>query len=204
MTEPIAEGTWGECLYCGDAVPPGSKVCPICGAENPIRASQIPIAPKKIRRRLKGLGALRTAMVVGAILLLAYAVISPVFSGPPVIADPLTASGTYFISTGNSTVLAGEVTGADYILGNWTVLAPFGTSVGLTVYNSTEYNDSLHGIPTGNQLSYAPANEQNIVFTAEVTDTYYFVFANPYPLSSGLNLTVFISTAYTPSVNSVT
>lgn len=204
VTDPIAPGTWGECLFCGDAVPPGSATCPICGAENPVRAHQIATAPKNVRRRLKTLGALRTALVVGAILLLAYAVITPVFSGPPVVADPLTHSATYLIPPSNSTTIGGQVTGADYIIGNWTVLAPYGTQISLTVYNSTEYNDTLQGIPTGNQLYYGPSSSHVIVFSAEVTDLYYFVFTNSYPVSSGFVVTVYIETAYTPSVNSVT
>ncbi len=202
MRDAVDPATWGQCLFCGDAVPPGSAICPICGAENPVRAAQLRTAPKPVRRKLRALGTLRTLIVVVAIVLLAWAVITPTLQGPPVISDPLTQSGTYIIAPSNVTVLAGEVTGADYILGNFSVIAPFALSVGMIVYNSSEYTARLAGDAVGNQSYLAPTSNGRIDFVALYTDTFYFVFFNPYPTSTNFTEHVYISTQYTPSVQS--
>ncbi|MEM0128939.1 MAG: hypothetical protein QXG65_02065 [Thermoplasmata archaeon] len=203
MSAPAADPrAWGQCLFCGDAVPPGSATCPICGSDNPVRAREIPRAAPPVRRRLKALGGFRLALVVGAAALLAWAVITPVLQGPPVVADPLTQSGTYLIPAGNVTVLSGEVTGADYILGNFSVVSPFGLSVGMVVYNTTEYQHYREGIAAGNQSYLAPERDGRIDFVALYTDTFYFVFFNPYPPSTHFTESVFIETQYTPSVQS--
>lgn len=202
MSGAVDPATWGQCLVCGNAVPPGSAVCPICGAENPVRAGQLGTAPKPIRRKIRALGTLRALIVVAAIVLIAWAVITPTLQGPPVISDPLTQSGTYLIAPSNETVLAGEVTGADYILGNFSVIAPFALSVGLVVYNGSEYAAHLAGDAVGNQSYLAPTSNGRIDFVALYTDTFYFVFFNPYPASSNFTEHVYISTQYTPSVQS--
>ena len=194
--------TWGECAFCGNAVPPTSAVCPICGAGEPVRAGMIARAPRRVQRRLKLLGALRILIVVGVVAVLAFLVIQPVFSGPPVLTDPLTTSGTYTIGAGNSTVLAGEVSGEDFITGNFSVIAPVGTAIGLTVYNTTEYSQFLRGDNPQNQTGYSPGNSGAITFAADYTDTYYFVFWNPYPTTSGITVTVYIATQYQTNVNS--
>ncbi len=194
--------TWGECAFCGNAVPPTSAVCPICGSGEPVRAGTIARAPRRVQRRLKLLGALRILIVVGVVAVLAFLVIQPVFSGPPVLTDPLTTSGTYTIGAGNSTVLAGEVSGEDFITGNFSVIAPVGTAIGLTVYNTTEYSQFLRGDNPQNQTGYSPGNSGPITFAADYTDTYYFVFWNPYPTTSGITVTVYIATQYQTNVNS--
>jgi hypothetical protein len=137
-----------------------------------------------------------------AIIGVCYLVISPVFSGPPVITDPLTTSGSYVMAPRNTTVLAGEVTGEDYIIGNFSVLSPFGTSIGLTIYNTTEYQAYLSGVQGANQSWVSPTSNGRFNFPAPYTDTFYFVFYNPYPVGSGLTLTAYIATTYTPNVNS--
>ncbi|MFZ0698864.1 MAG: hypothetical protein WAN74_01540 [Thermoplasmata archaeon] len=203
MPEPVDPATtWGECAFCGNAVPPTSSVCPICGAGEPVRAGTISQAPRKVRRRLKMLGALRILIVVGVVVLLAYLIIQPVLSGPPVIADPLTTAGTYVIGAGNYTVLAGEVSGEDFITGNFSVLAPVGTAIELTVYNTSEYSQFLAGENPQNQTGLRPQNAGPIAFAADYTDTYYFVFSNPYPTTSNITVTVYIATQYQTNVNS--
>ncbi len=203
MTDPVDPSiTWGECAFCGNAVPPTALTCPICGSGDPVRAGEISRAPRRVRRRLKLLGALRILIVVGVVVLLGYLVIQPVLSGPPVLADPLTTSGTYTTGAGNSTVLAGEVSGEDFITGNFSVIAPVGTSIELTVYNSTEYAQYLSGENPQNQSWISPENSGPIAFAAEYTDTYYFVFTNPYAATSGITVTVYIVTQYQTNVNS--
>jgi hypothetical protein len=202
VSAPVDPRAWGSCLYCGDAVPPDSNACPICGAENPIRAGQAPKEPKRVRRRIWALGTLRSVLVFGAIALLVYAIIAAELSGPPVIADPLTHSGTYYISSENYTVLSGSVQGGDYILGNWSVMVPFAGEMSLVIYNSTEFTQFQAGDNAANQTWVAPTTNGQIDFSALYTNTFYFVFENPYPASSGLNEKVYISTAYTPDVNS--
>ncbi|HUZ80121.1 MAG TPA: hypothetical protein VMV28_05845 [Thermoplasmata archaeon] len=203
MPESVSPSTtWGECAFCGNAVPPTSAVCPICGAGEPVRAGTIARAPRRVQRRLKLLGAFRILIVAGVVVVLAFLVIQPVLSGPPVLADPLTTSGTYTIGAGNSTVLAGEVSGEDFITGNFSVVAPVGTTIGLTVYNTTEYSQFLAGDNPQNQTWYSPGNSGPITFAAYYTDTYYFVFSNPYPTTSGITVTVYIATQYQTNVNS--
>ena len=48
--------------------------------------------------------------------------------------------------------------------------------------------------------SKAPAQSGPIVFAAPYTDTFYLVFTNPYPASSGLKVTVYAATQYEPNV----
>lgn len=192
---------WGTCLYCGDAVPPDSGRCPICGAEEPLTPAQEKTASRQTHRRLNALRALRGAIVVLAIVGVCYLVISPVFSGPPVITDPLTTSGSYSMAPGNTTILAGEITGEDYVIGNFSVTTPYGLQIGLTVYNTTEYQAYLAGVQTQNQSWVAPVSNGRFNFPAPYTDTFYFVFYNPYLPGSGLSLKAYIVTTYTPNVN---
>lgn len=202
MPETAPADPWGTCVYCGDAVPPHSPKCPICGAEGPLRPAEETAAPRRTRRRVAALRGLRAFIVVLAVIAIAYLVVSPVFTGPPVIADPLTTSGSYVMGPGNTTILAGEITGADYVLGNFTVLDPYGTSIGLVVLNTTEYLSYRAGFPTANQSFVAPTMSGRFYFAAPYTDTFYLVFYNPYPAASGLILTAYIATVYTPNVNS--
>lgn len=202
MPDPSDPPLWGSCVYCGDAVPPGSTKCPICGAEGPLSPAQEQLAPPRTRRRLGALRSLRVVIVVLAILGVAYLVVSPVFSGPPILPDPLTTRGSYTMTPSNTTILAGEITGEDFVIGNFSVLAPVGTQIGLTIYNTTEYVAYRDGIQTANQSWVAPSTDARFNFPAPYTDTYYLVFYNPYPATSGLTVTAYIATTYTPNVQS--
>ena len=202
MTDtPPAPGTWGACQFCGGAVPPDAKVCPICGAGSPIRAEQLPHAPKRVRRRIQITGTLRTIIVIGAVIALAYAMIGAVLSGPPIVADPLTTSGAYVLGPGNYTVLSGNITGGDYIQGNYSAITPPGMDISVVVYNSTQWNWFSNGTGNpGNQWNNTPTWSGPIVFAAEYTDMYYFVFTNPLPPSSHITIEIYVSTTYESDV----
>jgi MFS family permease len=91
---PPEPGTWGACRFCGVAVAPGAAKCGICGAADPIAAAALPTESRQVRRRVKLTGAFRTVIVLAVVIGLAYALISAVVQGPPVVADPLTTAGT--------------------------------------------------------------------------------------------------------------
>jgi hypothetical protein len=196
-----APGTWGACRTCGVATPEGALRCPICGAERPLSANEVRSAPRPLRRRLRLTGFLRTAVVVVVVVGLAYALISAVVEGPPVlVGDPLTTQGTYTIGPGNFTVISGEITGGDYVLGNYTSIHPVGTNTSLAVYNSSAWvTFRAGGVPTP-AWSPPPSPGGRIVYSAPVTDTYYFVFSNPYPESSHLTIEVYVTTTYESNV----
>ncbi len=194
---PPSPAAWGACRFCGVAVPPGSPTCTICGEKAPLSATEIPTAPKKVRRRLFMTGAFRTVIVVGVIVALAYAMISAVLTGPPVAADPLTTSGMYVLGPGNTTVISGEITGGDYVIGNYSAVNPPGVNVTLVVYNSTQWTTVITGgLPGTPQWSASPGSAVRIIYSAPVTDTFYFVFGNPYPTWSHITIDVYIVTEY--------
>jgi len=198
---PPGPGTWGLCSFCGGAVPPEAKKCPICGADGPVRAGQLASAPKRVRRRIRVSGTLRSVIVVAAVVALGYAMVGAVLSGPPVVADPLTTSGTYTLGPGNYTVLSGNITGGDYIQGNYSSVTPPGMDISVAVYNSSEWNWFTNGTGNpGTQWNNTPAWSGPIVFAAEYTDTYYFVFSNPLPPSSGITIEIYVSTEYESDV----
>jgi hypothetical protein len=196
-----APGTWGACRFCGVAAPEGATKCPICGAERPLSAKEVRAAPRPLRRRLKLTGFLRAVIVVAVVGGLAYAIISAELQGPPVLTgDPLTTAGTYEIEPGNFTLIWGEITGGDYVVGNFTSVTPIGTSIALSVYNTTGWDAfALHSLATP-VWSLPSTYDGRIVYTAPVTDNYYFVFENPYPAASHLNVTVYITTEYESNV----
>ncbi len=198
---PDPSGTWGACRFCGVAVPPRASRCEICGAGDPIAARDVARAPRKVRLRLRLTAALRTAIVVVVVLGLAYAVIPAVLSGPPVLTgDPLTTQGGYEIGPGNFTVIYGEITGGDYVIGNFSTYAPAGTNIGLAVYNSTAWAQFRNGSLPVPAWSAGPSADARIVYSAPVTDTYYFVFTNPYPAASSLTIGVYVATQYESNV----
>jgi hypothetical protein len=182
-------------------VPPEAKICPICGAGGPVRADQLKKAPKKVRRRIQLSGTLRSIIVIAAVIGLAYAMIAAVLSGPPVVADPLTTSGMYTLGPGNYTVLSGNITGGDYIQGNYSSVTPPGMDISVAVYNSSQWNWFTNGTGNpGTQWNNTPAWSGPIVFAAEYTDMYYFVFSNPLPLASGITIMIYVSTVYESDV----
>jgi hypothetical protein len=195
-----APGTWGACGFCGVAVAAGASRCPICGTDRPLSASEVRTAPRVVRRRLFATGAFRSVIVVVVIAALAYALIAAVLAGPPVVADPLTTSGTYFLPAGAHTVISGEITGGDYVVGNFTSLRPAGASVGVAVYNSSEWAVFTDGGAAVPAYSLGPSASSEIVYSAPYTDTFYFVLSNPYPVSSGLNVSVYVATQYESNV----
>ncbi len=194
-------GTWGACQFCGVAVPPGSPTCPICGAANPVPAAALPSASRRVRRRIRLTGAFRTIIVVTVVVGLAYALISAVIAGPPVVADPLTTAASYTIGPGNFTVIAGNITGGDYVVGNWSSVNPPGMDIGVAVYNQSQYLWFSAGTGSpGVQWNNTPAASGRIVFSAAYTDLYYFVITNVLPPSAHINVTVYVTTTYESNV----
>ena len=200
-TPSPSPGTWGSCGFCGVAVAPGATKCGICGAELLVPAGEIANAPKPIRRRIRLTATLRSMIVAAVAIALAYTLISAVIAGPPNVPDPLTTSGAYTLGPGNYTVLSGNITGGDYIQGNYSAMTPPGMDIAVAVYNSTEWSWFVNG--TGNpgvQWNNTPSWDGAIVFSAEYTDTYYFVFTNPLPPSSGITIEIYVVTVYESNV----
>lgn len=192
---------WGACSFCGGAVPPDAKVCPICGADHPVRAGEFASAPKRVRRRIQLSGTLRSVIVVGVVAALAYALISAAVQGPPVVADPLTTSGTYLLGPGNYTVIEGNITGGDYVQGNYSAVTPPGMDISVAIYNSSEWSWFTNGTgSSGVQWNNTPAWSGPIVFSAPYTDTYYFVFSNPLPMTSHVTIEIYVATVYESNV----
>ena len=132
---------------------------------------------------------------------LAYAIVSAVVEGPPVlVGDPLTTQGAYTIGPGNLTSISGEITGGDYVIGNYSSIQPVGTNIGLSVYNSSGWATFQSGGAATPAWSPPPSPGGRIVYSAPVTDTYYFVFSNPYPVSSHLTVEVYVTTTYESNV----
>jgi hypothetical protein len=191
---------WGMCQFCGVAVEPGAKRCAICGAPDPLSAAQLPTAPRPIRRRLQVTGLFRSVIVVAVVLGLTYSMVSLLLAGPPVVADPLTTSGSYLIGPGNFTVISGEITGGDFVVGNYTTVDPVGTNLVVSVYNSTQWVQFETGQDPVPQWTNTPGPTGQIVYSAPYTDNFFFVFTNPYPPASHLAVTAYIVTEYESNV----
>lgn len=197
---PADPAAWGSCRFCGVAVPPGAAHCEICGADGPLPAGTLTAAPKAVRRRVQWAAGLRSLIVAGVVIGLAVTLVQAVIAGPPNVPDPLTTAGVHEIPAGGTWVLSGNVTGGDYVTGNFTTIDPAGLSLGLDVYNSSQYFSLGSSKPTTPLFSISPAPTGRIVFTADYTDRFYFVFWNPYAPSSGLNVTAYITTEYESNV----
>jgi len=192
---------WGSCRFCGVAVPPGAAHCEICGADHPLSAAEEAQAPRKVRRWLKLTRAFRVLIVLTVIAGLAYAILSAEISGPPnLTSDPLTTTGTYVLGPGNITVIDGAITGGDYVTGNFTAVDPAGVNIVLAVYNSSEWSEFQAGQAPTPLYSVGPTPSANIVYSPLVTDTYYFVYTNPYSPSTHLTVGVYITTLYNSNV----
>ena len=122
------------------------------------------------------------------------------WSGPQTFPDPLTTSGTVAIGAGNFTSYGGNITGEDYIEGNYSVLLPFATQVTFGVYNQTEFGQLLNQTPTQSLDSVANLTAGRIVFAAPYTDMFYFVFQNPYPAFSDITIHVYVTMTYESNV----
>jgi hypothetical protein len=197
MPQPGA-ASFNTCTWCGDAVPPGRRDCPTCGFEN--SGQSISHLPLRAKKRIRRLGWLRALVVVAIVLAIAYAIGGAVFSGPPRVADPLTTQRTFVIPAGGYDYLAGAVTGEDIIVGNFTVLNPPSTQIPFHVYNSTEFRALATQGSAVPAATHDPSPGSPIVFEAPYTDTFYFVFSNPYPTSSGVSVIVYAATQYQPNV----
>lgn len=194
-------GSWGTCRFCGVATPYGSSQCPECGADRPVSPAERRSAPKSLRRRLQFTGLLRTVVVVGIVVLLAYAMISAVLEGPPVLTgDPLTTQAGYRVGPGNYTEISGEITGGDYVVGNYSSFNPIGVNVQFVIYNSSEWSSFSSGGLPAPTYSGGTGSSGRIVYSAPVTDTYYFVFTNPYPVASHLVIGIYVATEYESNV----
>jgi len=196
-----SEAEWGSCRFCGVAVPAGASACGICGAAHPISSTEETKAPRKVRLWLRMTRTFRVLIVVTVVLGLTYAIGSAVLSGPPsLVGDPLTTAGTYTIAPGNYTVISGEITAGDYVTGNFTSIAPVGVNVAVAVYNTSEWQQFVAGKSPNPLYSVTPTYRAEIVYSPVVTDNYFFVFANPYPVSSHLTIGVYIATLYNANV----
>jgi len=195
-----AESTWGVCRFCGVAVAAGAEHCGICGAADPLPASQVAQAPRPVRRWVRLTHGLRVLVVVVVIVGLAYALVPAALSGPPKVADPLTTSGVYSISASHYALIVGNVTGGDFVVGNYSTMVPAGSSLEVAVYNSTGWSAFVNGTPTTPAWSLPAQPDARIIFSAPYTDTYYFVFENPYAASSALEVTAYIETQYESNV----
>jgi hypothetical protein len=198
---PPSPATWGACRFCGVANPPGAVQCEICGAADPVAASAMASAPRSVRRRIRLTGGLRAFIVVVVVVGLAYTLLGTVLSGPPSAADPLTTSGMYAIGAGNYTVISGEITGGDFVIGNWTAVTPPGANITINVYNQTQWSSYLGGtLPGTPQWTNSGSGAGRIIYSAPVTDNYYFVVSNPYPAASHLTIDVYVTTEYQSNV----
>jgi len=198
---PPSPGEWGACQFCGVANPPNATKCVICGADHPLRPAELPNAPRSVRRRIRLTGWLRSFIIIVVIVGLAYTLAGVILSGPPNVADPLTTAAMYAIGPGNTTVISGEISGGDFVIGNWTAVNPPGSNVSIVVYNQTQWSNYLSGtLPGTPQWTNSGGTSGRIVYSAPVTDNYYFIIGNPYPLSSHLVIDVYVVTEYQSNV----
>jgi hypothetical protein len=194
-------GTWGTCRFCGVAVPYGASRCPECNAEGPLSPKELRTAPKRLRWRVRFTGILRTVIVVGVIGGLAYATLAAVLQGPPVLSsDPLTTAAGYSVGPGNYTLISGEITGGDYVVGNYSSFHPVGMDVNFVIYNSSEWSSFVSGGSPTPAYSGTSSYSGRIVYSAPVTDNYYFVFTNPYPVATHLTFDIYVATEYESNV----
>ncbi len=192
--------TWGVCRFCGVAVPPAAANCTICGADHPLGAAEVRRASTGLRLRIRFIGWVRSLIVIGVVGLLAYSLVSTVIQGQPNVPDPLTTAGTYTIGAGNFTLISGEITGGDFVIGNFSSVAPNGASLQLEVYNTTEWDLFLSHQPASAAYSIAPYPTGRIIYSAPYTDNFYFVFENPYATASHIAVTAYITTTYESNV----
>jgi hypothetical protein len=140
-------------------------------------------------------------VIGGGVIALAYFLAGAVVSGPPSYPDPLTGHWARAIPAGGIVTLAGWITGEDYVTGNFSVLTPPGALVGFAVYNASEFR-ALGQSPAGARATQTSPSTSGarIVFAAPYTDTFYFVWKNPYPAASGIGVAVYVSTEYRSNV----
>lgn len=191
---------WGTCATCGDATPPGALHCPTCGKFDPTRAQAGTSGTPKVRRRLALHKWLRVLLVVGVAGGLTVVMAQAAFTGPPRVADPLTGYWSYAIGPGNYTVISGQVVGEDYVIGNFTIVNPPGALAVFSVFNTSEFALFADHQPAAPVQPSLNESSGRIVFNAPYTDTFYFVWQNPYNPSTGLGEVLYASTEYQSNV----
>ena len=181
-------------------MPAGTTVCPTCGGQRALADQDIPKLPPRSRSRLRMLKVLRIVLVVVVVAGIGYDLGTTLLQGPTSFPDPLTTQGSLNVSAGNYGYLAGAITGEDYINGNFTVAYPVGVPIDFYVFNSSSFQQFVAGQPATPQFASMNVTSSRIVFAAPYTDTFSFVFLNPYPPSSGINVTVYEATTYETNV----
>ncbi|MGC2289930.1 MAG: zinc ribbon domain-containing protein [Thermoplasmata archaeon] len=202
MATSVLETQWGSCTFCGDAVPPDAKICPTCGKEYGTPAQRaVEARSRPVHRRAVMLRWLRILVVVGIVGAIGYAIIAAEIAGPTTYADSLTGAWTLTVPPGGWGLLAGNITGEDYITGNFSVETPVAANVVVAIYNSTEFAAFYsHQSAQAAVTPYTNVSSARIVFAAPYTDEYYFVFENPYPLGSNLTEKIYVATTYETNV----
>jgi len=202
MATSAPQEKWGTCTFCGDAVPPDAKMCPTCGKDPGSSADRSAAARSRpVLRRLFLLRWLRVLVVVAIVAAIGWAIISAELSGPTTYPDPLSAVRTLTVAPGGWGVFAGNITGEDYVTGNFTVVTPPGADVMVWIYNSTEFAAFFaHESAQTAAPPYTNVTSARIVFAAPYTDEFFFVFENPYPASSGLTERIYVATTYETNV----
>jgi hypothetical protein len=202
MATSVSDGRWESCSFCGDAVPPDAKICPTCGKEQGTPGQRAAEARSRGgRRRALLLRWLRILVVVGIVVAIGYAIISAEISGPTTFADPLTGTWTLTVHAGGWGLIAGNITGEDYITGNFSVETPVAGEVVVAIYNSTEFAAFFaHESAQAAVPPYSNVSSARIVFAAPYTDEFYFVFENPYGATTNLTEKIYVSTTYETNV----
>jgi hypothetical protein len=202
MSAHLPQARWGSCSFCGDAVPPDATICPTCGKEQGTPAERVAANRRPAaRRRATLLRWLRALVVVGIVAAIGWAILSAEISGPTTYADPLTGSWTFSVPAGGWHLLAGNITGEDYIEGNFSVLTPVSAEMMMYVYNSTEFSAFYSGQSAqAAAVPYVNVSSARIVFAAPYTDEFFFVFENPYPVASNITERVYVTTTYETNV----
>jgi hypothetical protein len=153
------------------------------------------------RRRATLLRWLRALVVVGIVAAIGWAIISAEISGPTTFADPLTGAWTFSVPASGWHLLAGNITGEDYIEGNFSVITPVAAEVMVYIYNSTEFTAFYAGqFAQTVAVPYTNVSSGRIVFAAPYTDEFYFVFENPYPVPSNITEKIYVTTTYETNV----
>ncbi len=202
MATSAPELKWGTCSFCGDAVPPDAKICPTCGKEQGTSAQRLEESRSRpARRRAALLRWLRILVVVGIVGAIGWAIIAAEISGPTTYADPLTGTWTLTVAPGAWGLIAGNITGEDYVTGNFSVESPLAAEVMVYIYNSTEFVAFYaHEDAQPVTQPYSNVTSARIVFAAPYTDEFYFVFENPYPTGTNLTEKIYVSTTYETNI----
>jgi len=194
MPDPVA--SYGTCTYCGDAFPPGGTACPTCGNPGSVARGASGGLPKRTRYRLRLVQGVRGAIIVGVVVGLAYLMVSAAVTPPPSAPDPLTTSELLWVGPGNFTALSGEITGGDYVVGNYTVVNPPGAPITLLVFNSTAFTLFVAHGPASPLYNASGESSARLLFSAPYTDTYHFVWVNGFAPTTRLVLGIYVVTNY--------